>query len=113
MLNRNHHIIVIELTCCFESNLVHSRNFKIKKNIKILKDKVKLQSTKLKHFFLEVSSLGFIAKTSKPLEKFLLKSNINCDRLKQKMSETAIRGSHYIYTRRNKEWNNPQIMKFL
>ena len=52
-----------------------------------------------------MSSLGFIAKTFKPLEKFLLKSNINCNRLKQKMCETAVRGLYYIYTGRTKEWN--------
>ena len=36
VLKRNHHIIAIELTCCFETNLVHSRNFKTQKykNIK-------------------------------------------------------------------------------
>ena len=28
VLKRNHHIIVIELTCCFKTNLLHSRNFK-------------------------------------------------------------------------------------
>ena len=35
VLKRNHHIIVIELTCCLETKLVHSRNFKTGKyNIK-------------------------------------------------------------------------------
>ena len=31
VLKRNHHIIIIELTCCFKTNLLHSRNFKIEK----------------------------------------------------------------------------------
>ena len=60
-----------------------------------------------------MSSLCFIAKTSKPLDKFLLKSNINCNRFKQKMSETTVKGSYYIYSRRNKDWNNSQLMKFI
>ena len=50
VLKRNGHIIVTELTYCFETNLVHSRNLKLK-NIKILKYIVKLEPTKLKHFF--------------------------------------------------------------
>ena len=29
------------------------------------------------------------------------------------MSETALRGSCYIYTHRNKELNNPQLMEFI
>ena len=32
ILNRNHFMIVIELTCCFKTSLAHSRNFKIKKH---------------------------------------------------------------------------------
>ena len=77
VLKRNHHIIVIELTCCFETNLVHSRNFKIEK-YKDIKRFKKVTVNKIETFFLEVSSLGgFIAKTFKTLEKFLLKSNIN------------------------------------
>ena len=97
VLKRNHHIIVIELTCCFETNLVHSRNFKTEK-YKNIERYGKVTVNKIETFFLEVSSLGFIAKTFKPLEKFLLKSNINCNRLKEKMSETTVKGSYYIYT---------------
>ena len=93
---------MIELTYCFVTSLVHSRNFKNQKykNIKICG---KVTVNKTETFFLEMPSLGFIAKTFKHLEKFLLKSNINCNRLKQKMSETTVKGSYYIYTRRNKE----------
>ena len=49
VLKRNHQITVIELTYCFETNLVHSRNFNVEK-YKNIKDAIKLQSTKLKHF---------------------------------------------------------------
>ena len=111
VLKRNHHIIVIELICCLETKLVHSRNFKTEKyNIKRYST---VTVNKIEKNFLKVSSLGFIAKTFKPLEKFLLKSNVNCNRLKQKMFETAVRGSYYIYTGKTKEWNNPQLIKFI
>ena len=67
VLKRNHHIIVIELTCCFETNLVHSRNFKIEK-YKNIKNYSKVTVNKIETFFLEVSSLGFIAKHLNPLK---------------------------------------------
>ena len=98
VLKRNHHISVIELTC-FKTNLVHSWNFKIEK-YKYIKRYGKVTVNKTETLFLEVSSLGFIAKTFKPLQKFGLKSNINCNRLKQKMSETSVKSSYYICTRR-------------
>ena len=67
VLKRNHHIVVIELTCCFETNLLHSINFKIEK-YKNIKNYSKVTVNKIKTFFLEVSSLGFIAKTFNPLK---------------------------------------------
>ena len=67
VLKRNGHTIVIELTCCFETNLVHSRNFKIEK-YKNIKNYSKVTVNKIETFFLEVSSLGFIAKHLNPLK---------------------------------------------
>ena len=96
MLKRNNHIIVTELTCCIKTNLVHSRNFEIEK-YEDIKRCSKVIVNKIETLFVEVSSRDFIAKTFKPLEKFLLKGNINCNRLKQKMSETAMRFVLYIH----------------
>ena len=69
---------MLELTCCFETNLVHARNFKIEK-YKNVKTYSKVTVNNIETFFPEVLSLGFIEKTFKPLEKFPLKSNINCN----------------------------------
>ena len=33
-------------------------------------------------------------------------------RMMKKLSEVAIRSSYFIYTRRNKEVENPEILKF-
>ena len=86
---------------CFETNLIHSRNFKTEKYENI-KRYSKVTVNKIETFFLEVSSLDFIAKTLKPSGAFLLKSNINCNRLKQQMSQSAVTRLYYIYTHKAK-----------
>ena len=78
VLQRNHHIVVIELTCCFKTNLVHSRNFKIEK-YKSIKRYSKVTVKKIETFSIKMPPLGFVAKIFKRLEKILLKININCN----------------------------------
>ena len=112
VLKRDRHLIIIELTCCFETNFEKSRNFKIEK-YESIKQYSKVPVDKLEKFFLEVSSLGFITKCFKSFERFISKKNIDCKRLKEKLSETAIRASYYIYTRRNSNWNSPNLLKFI
>ena len=96
------------LTGCFETNLVHSRNFQTQK-YKNIKSMVKL----LQNIFSGSVITLFYYKTFKSLEKFLLKSNINCNRFKQKMSKTTVKGSYYIYSCKNKGWNNSQLIKLI
>ena len=73
VLQRNNHIIVIELICCFKTNLVHSRKFKIEK-YKSIKRYSKVTVNKIETFFIKESSLGFVAKAFKRLEKSFWKS---------------------------------------
>ena len=42
---------MIELTCCFETNLEHSRNFKIEKYKNVIKDTVKLKHGRICHIW--------------------------------------------------------------
>ena len=104
VLKRNHHIIVIELRCCFKTNLLHSRNFKIEK-YKTFKRHSNSYSQQNWNIFFQNAMTQLYCKN-------IFESNINCSWVKQNMSETVIGCLHYIYTRRNKEWNNPQLMKF-
>ena len=60
-------------------------------------------------YFIEITSKGFIPKSIKPFERFCKSQSINI-----RASETAIRASFYICicNRRNKEWNNPELLNF-
>ena len=69
VLQRNDHIIVIELTCCFKANLVHSKKFKMK-NTKVLKDIAKLQSTKLELFLSKCHHSVLLQKRLNAQKKF-------------------------------------------
>ena len=37
---------------------------------------------------------------------------LNVMRMMEKLSEVAIRSSYFVDTRRNKGWENPEILKF-
>ena len=105
-------IIIIELTCCFETNLINSRNYKKERYRNIDKDVVD-QARQIKKVFVEISSLGFYTKHIKDLKSLCkMDSNINTDRLLAKLTEVAVRSSYYIFTQRNKTWNQPDILKF-
>ena len=110
-LKKNDEVIIIELTCCFETNLEKSNEYK-KQKYKDIGKKLKIRS-KLKKLYVEVTSLGFIPKTNEYFDKLMETNNINIDRMKRKMSEVALRCSYFIYTQRNKNiWQNKEILKF-
>ena len=60
LYNQNGKLFVIELTICHETNLLHSRDYKLNK-YKNLKSHCKLNTTDIQLITIEVSSLGFIA----------------------------------------------------
>ena len=53
-------LVSIELTCCFETNLINSRNYEINRYCNLEEDHN--LNVKIKKLFLEVSSLGFLSK---------------------------------------------------
>ena len=104
-------LVSIELTCCFETNLINSRNYKIDRYCNLEED-CNL-NVKVKKLYVEVSSLGFLSKNIKEL-KTLRRQNadINVNRMLQKISEVAIRSTYLIYTKRNSKWTNLDTLKF-
>jgi hypothetical protein len=100
----------IELTCCFETNLTKSNTYKRKRYENLEKDLI--TKRKLTKLYIEVSSLGFIPKTNDAFNNILKQHDINTYRLNKKISETALRCSYYLYTQRNNEWNEKEILKF-
>ena len=105
-------LIVIELTCCFETNFTKSRQYKIDR-YKHLEGDCKLRVKEFKKVFLEVSSLGFLPKEIKTLKNICkLNTEINTKRLLQKICEVALRSSYFIFTKRNADWPNPDLLNF-
>ena len=104
-------LVSMELTCCFETNLINSLNYKIDRYCN-LEENCNL-NIKVKKLYVEVSSLGFLSKNIIEL-KMLCRQNadINISRMLQNISEVAIRLTYLIYTKRNSEWTNPDILKF-
>lgn len=108
----NQRIIVIELTICFETNTEKSRNYK-QGRYKQLRDDLSIQCESFDIIFVEFTTLGFISTLSNnPFQKLLKELDINYDRTIYKCMETAIRASYFIFCRRNKIWNEPQLLNF-
>ena len=63
--------------------------------------------------YLEFTSLGFISKNSvTPFNAFLKGLGINENRTVTKCTETAIRATYFIFCRRNKDWNDQELLSF-
>ena len=105
-------IWALELTVCFETNTVKSRDYK-RNRYKNLKSQIKVEHLEFELVYFEVTSLGFISKDSfKDTSSFLSNFEINIERTIFKCMEVALRASFYIFCRRNKEWTNPELLKF-
>ena len=104
---------VIELSCCYESNFVNTREYKVKRYHDLKKFRVNKNFT-INTMFVEVSTLGFLPKNIREFKEFCNQFDcLNVTRLMNKMMEVAIRCSYFIYTRRNNyDWEHPEILKF-
>ena len=89
VLVKNDKLIIIELACCFETNFVNSRRYKIIRSENIKKD---CQNSKwtVDKVFVEVPSLGFVTKGLNRFKKLCETINsISIHRLVNKVSEEA------------------------
>ena len=102
---------VIELTCRYETNATKSREYK-ETRYKEIKSELFTPPSNFQLIFLEVTSLGFVNKTIKPVRNFLKSININERYLIEKLQEVAIRCSYLIYCRRNKNWNELNLISY-
>ena len=101
-------LTTIELTCCFETNLVKSNKFKKEKYDKL--DKKLKSKLNLNKLYIEVTSLGLTPKTNRCFDRFLKSNSINSYRMNRKICEVALRSSYYIYTQRNYNWKEIDIL---
>ena len=104
-------IITIELTCPYETNTEKSWEFK-KRRYENLKNELITPKSNFKLILLEITSLGFTTNDVKCFKDFILKLNLDYERIIYKCQEVAMRTSFYIYCRRNKQWFNPELLSY-
>ena len=61
---------------------------------------------------LEVTTLGFVSKDINRFRRLLRTLDLNEKRVVKKCMEVALRATFYICCRRNKPWNNPDLLSF-
>ena len=105
-------LTVIELSCCCETNFVKTRNYEIERYSK-LQDLHVDNNFRVTKLYVEVYSLGGLPKYIQEFRNFCKQYDyIYVMRIMEKLSEVVLRNSYFIYTRRNKGWENPEILKF-
>ena len=109
-VKKGNDLTTIELTCCFEANLIKSNKFKKEKYDKL--DKKLKSRLNLNKLYIELTSLGLTPKTNKYFDRFLKSNNINPDQINRKICQVVLRCSYYIYTQRNYNWKETEILKF-
>jgi uncharacterized Zn-finger protein len=105
-------ISVIELTVPFETNSSKARTFKANK-YKDLRSQLLNPCEDFRLIPVEVTTLGFFTKNDYEFKETMRDVGICVERLTYKMSEVAIRSTFYIYCRRNKTWNCPELLAYI
>jgi hypothetical protein len=96
-------VAIVELTVPAPENVKESHMYKVNK-YKALVDDIKQYQVDC--FCIEVSTLGY---RSFSMEYFLSSMGISKHKLKNRISDTALKCSYYIYLSRNSvEWSSPQ-----
>ena len=107
-------LYVLELTVRFESNLMNNVKRKFTKYKPLIETLQKNFKT-VKFINLSISSLGvFSTECSSFLEML---EELDFDKkqklyITRKIIQIAIRSTYFIFCKRNKIWDNPELMKF-
>ena len=107
-------IYVLELTVGFESNLLHNARRKREKYQDLVNEQLK-KYEKAQFVNVSISSLGVLSETSLSLIEMLkdLEFDEACRKyLVRKIINTCIRSTYYIFCKRNKVWDNPELMSY-
>ena len=107
-------IYILELTIGFESNLQTNATRKREKYQDLINKQLNYyEEAKLVN--VSISSLGVFSETSLDLVEMLkdLEMDMPCRKyLVRKIINTCIRSTYYIFCKRNKEWDNPELMSY-
>ena len=106
-------LYILELTVGYESNLQINTNRKRQKYLDLIKEQQTCFPT-VKFINLSLSTLGVFSRSSvEDLDEMLrsLKFDAQYNKyIKKKIVNICIRTSYYIFCRRNKEWNRPELL---
>ena len=106
-------LYILELTVGFETNLKTNSVRKHEKYLPLIADQKK-KYNQVKFINVSVSSLGVFAESTKSL--FDMLQDLKYDEqhikyVKKKIIAICIRTSYYIFCKRNKDWNNPELLE--
>ena len=102
---------VVELSVCYETRTEEASNFK-KRRYHNLKSDLHIECEKLNIIYVEITTLGFVSRNIKDFAKFVKLLGISYERMINKCMEMALRASFYIFSHRDKEWSNPELLNF-
>ena len=103
-------LTVTELTCPYKTNATKSHQYK-ETRYKKHRREPHAPSSNFRLIFLELTSLGFLAKNIKTFMNFLKSTiNINERYLIAKLQKVAIRCFYLTYYRTYKNWNKPNLI---
>ena len=109
VLKNDNQIIATELTYLYETNTEISRESK-KRRYENFKKQLITPTSNFKLILLEITSLGFTTNDAKCFKDFVLKLNLDYERIIYKCQKVATRTSFYIYCRRNKQRLNLELL---
>ncbi len=105
---------ILELTVGFETNLKTNSDRKHEKYLTLITDQENVYD-EVKFVNVSISSLGVFGESTNTLFDMLHDLKYDEQRIKyvkKKIIATCIRTSYYIFCRRNKDWNNPELLHF-
>ena len=107
-------IYILELTIGFESNLLTNTKRKRQKYEELINEQQN-NYEKVKFVNMSLSSLGVFSQSSIGFTDMLKDLNVDEQCRKyyvKKVIDMCIRSSYYIFCKRNKEWDKPQLMPY-
>ena len=107
-------LYILELTVGFETNLKTNSDRKHEKYLTLITDQKNVYD-EVKFVNVSISSLGVFCESTNTLFDMLHDLKYDEQRIKyvkKKIIATCIRTSYYIFCRRNKDWNNPELLNF-
>lgn len=114
ILTKDNCLYILELTVGYETNLRNNINRKHSKYEKLIMEQKKKFPT-VKFINLSISALGVFDRESAAFLKMLEDIHLEKIHIKyliKKIINIAIRSTYYIFCCRNKEWTEPDLLKF-